>query len=364
MRLPRWTPDRGRVLGSTTVVTVALAGIGASAAPRPPAPAPAAAPASPVVAIAVPEDPAVSPLGAELRAGGLTGPTTPPAAAPEQATSARVVPSELTRSGIPVAALTAYRRAQILLGRWEPGCHLDWSLLAAIGRVESNHGRFGGSVLGTDGKASPAILGPRLDGVAFARILDSDGGRLDGDTEFDRAVGPMQFIPTTWAMVAADGDGDGVEDPHDLDDAAVAAGLYLCSGGRDVSALEGRQAAVFSYNRSDTYVYDVLMLSHAYATGLTAALPTPVVPDRPKPTPTVSASQPASPVQPPAAKPTPAGTPATAPSPKPTPKPTPTASPAPAAPTPTAKATPSRGATTTPGTPPQAAPAATPAPSA
>ena len=123
----------------------------------------------------------------------------------------------------------------------DPSCHLDWSILAGIGRVESNHGRYGGSQVYADGSTSPHIVGLALNGVGnVASISDTDDGKLDGDTTWDRAVGPMQFIPSTWAVVGTDADGDGVRDPHDIDDAALSAGVYLCAGDRDLGTDAGR----------------------------------------------------------------------------------------------------------------------------
>ena len=109
--------------------------------------------------------------------------------------------------------------------------------MAAIGKVESNHGRFGGAMMTDDGVVHPAILGPRLTGSpGTSSILDTDAGLLDGDQQVDRAVGPMQFIPSTWTVVGVDADGDGRRDPQDIDDAALAAAVYLCGGGRDLSS--------------------------------------------------------------------------------------------------------------------------------
>ena len=50
----------------------------------------------------------------------------------------------------------------------------------------------------------------------------------------------MQFIPSTWAVVGVDADGDGERNPQDIDDAALAAAVYLCSGNEDLSTDAGR----------------------------------------------------------------------------------------------------------------------------
>ena len=121
----------------------------------------------------------------------------------------------LGESGIPDVALRAYKQAEARLAASDPDCGVSWTLLAAIGRVESNHGRFGGAQLRNDGSATRRIRGIPLDGRPnVALIRDTDGGALDGDTVYDRAVGPMQFIPSTWRSVNADGNGDGVRRPE------------------------------------------------------------------------------------------------------------------------------------------------------
>jgi len=189
--------------------------------------------------------------------------------------------SDLADHDVPEAALKAYQNAAHALSLSDPGCQLPWTLLAAIGRVESSHGRFAGSVLSTDGVARPEIIGIALNGVGpVAAISDSDGGRLDGDTTWDRAVGPMQFIPTTWAWAGRDGDGDGVKNPHDMDDAALAAGDYLCAGS-SVSTAQGMKAAIFRYNPSDDYVRLVRAFERGYSTGV-FEIPSPQAPDKDK----------------------------------------------------------------------------------
>lgn len=168
------------------------------------------------------------------------------------------------RTGIPVRALAAYARAHLRIAEEQPACKVAWNTIAALGGVESRHGSIGGSVLGEDGLAVPAIRGPALDGGAFGAVRDTDGGSMDGDTQWDRAVGPLQFIPSTWATWAADGNGDGVADPNQVDDAALAAGRYLCHSG-DLSSAEAWRRAVFSFNHSDAYVADIAGLANTYA---------------------------------------------------------------------------------------------------
>src|SRR4051812_27749774 len=180
------------------------------------------------------------------------------------------VVSGLAANGIPTVALNAYRVAATRMDNTS-SCGIDWSLLAGIGRVESNHGRFGGATLGSDGTSTPKILGPALNGQGFAFIRDTDHGAYDGDTVTDRAVGPMQFIPATWRSYAVDGNGDGVQDPFNINDAALAAAHYLCVAGGNLATDSGQRQAVMAYNHSDSYVAEVLALAHAYASGIPVA---------------------------------------------------------------------------------------------
>lgn len=162
--------------------------------------------------------------------------------------------------GIPEIVLAAYRNAELALQSQMPGCGLPWNLLAGIGRIESAHASNGRT--DAAGTSITPIFGPALDGTLPGNeiIKAADGGYV-------RAVGPMQFLPSTWANYASDGNGDGVSDPHNVFDAALAAGKYLCSGGLDLRDAAQQLKAVLRYNNSMTYAAQVLSWSNAYKTG-------------------------------------------------------------------------------------------------
>ncbi|MBC6458793.1 lytic transglycosylase domain-containing protein [Actinomadura sp. HBU206391] len=125
------------------------------------------------------------------------------------------------RGGRPGGYLDLYRQAAT-------GCSgLSWTVLAAIGQIESAHGRNAGR---------------------------SSAG----------ALGPMQFMPATWRAYGVDGDGDRRADIMNPYDAVPSAAKYLCANG----AGRGGQSlykAVFAYNHAHWYVRDVLELAKAYA---------------------------------------------------------------------------------------------------
>jgi membrane-bound lytic murein transglycosylase B len=177
-----------------------------------------------------------------------------------------VVP-EGSDAAIPTLALRAYQNAASWAAGFSPGSHLPWSVIAGIGRLESNHGRFSGSAarFTPAGDVAPEILGPALDGrPGFAAIRDTDGGSWDRDRVWDRAVGPMQFIPSTWKSVGRDGSGDGTASPHNLFDAAMTTAAYLCSAGGDLADPAQLRRAVFAYNHSMAYVTSVLRWAAFY----------------------------------------------------------------------------------------------------
>ena len=249
--------------------------------------------------------------------------------------------STLASDGIPVVALRAYRHAADLANHLTSGCAVPWTLLAAIGRVESDHGRFAGSVLLASGLSTPRIIGIPLNGVGTGFVRDTDHGVLDGDPVFDHAIGPMQFIPSTWALYATDGNRDGIADPFNIYDAAAAAGNYLCKAGKDLGTRAGRVRAILAYNHSDSYVADVLALEATYAGTPITTGPSPVSPIVSAPLPPVNPGvppairptvrRPAAPSRTPSgATPTPAPTPTDT-----TPAPTPTSACAPLTPPPT-----------------------------
>ena len=174
--------------------------------------------------------------------------SSPPA--PGRSVDKQAVASAST-SGIPDAALAAYQRAETVINAADKSCNISWQLIAAIGRVESDHGRVNGNTLDDEGLATPGIYGIPLDGTHNTAVIrDTDAGQYDDDARWDRAVGPMQFIPSTWSVVGVDGDNDGKRNPQDIDDAALATAVYLCSGNDDLSTETGRRPAIFRYNHS------------------------------------------------------------------------------------------------------------------
>ncbi len=162
--------------------------------------------------------------------------------------------SRVTGSDITLVVVKAYFDAAETIEQENPECGLRWELLAGIGRVESRHGTYGGSQVDLFGDVAPDIIGIPLNGSNnTAVILDSDGGAMDGDVIYDRAVGPMQFIPATWRAFGRDGNGDGVVDPQNIFDAALSAGDYLCARG-PIDTPDREVNAILRYNASMEYV--------------------------------------------------------------------------------------------------------------
>lgn len=178
-----------------------------------------------------------------------------------------VAPGGVTAAGVSQASGVAVRSTEDLrpevmnaymkaVAVAPAACHLSVSLLAAIGQVES--GNLAGHTIDVHNRVVPRILGPVLDGGRHASLADTDDGRWDGDDDWDRALGPMQFVPASWRVVGVDLDEDGVRDPQNVFDAAGAAMVYLCADGRDLSTGKDLEAAVLAYNHSVKYLRLVL----------------------------------------------------------------------------------------------------------
>ena len=242
----------------STAVTASLAGAGATTA-------------------AAQDDSRTLPDGTSIPTQAIEAPASvskPGVTAPGITGNTKTIVANASTMGIPAAALAAYQRAETVINTADKSCNIPWQLIAAIGRVESDHGRVNGNTLNSEGLATPGIFGIPLDGSNnTARIADSDAGLYDSDAKFDRAVGPMQFIPSTWRVVGVDADGDAERNPQDIDDAALASAVYLCSGDDDLSTEAGQRASVFRYNHSQSYVDLVLSIMEAYSAGDFTSVP-------------------------------------------------------------------------------------------
>ncbi|ORM28793.1 murein transglycosylase [Williamsia sp. 1135] len=167
---------------------------------------------------------------------------------------------------IPLVSLQAYGNAAEIQRQQHPECGISWTTLAGIAGVESKHGTYRGSQIAANGDVSPEIRGVPLDGTSGnAHIADTDSGTLDGDDQLDRAMGPFQFIPTTWERYGVDANGDGRADMDNIDDAALSAARYLCVSGGDLTTPQGWEKAVKVYNNSMQYVLDVRDHANAYS---------------------------------------------------------------------------------------------------
>jgi len=177
--------------------------------------------------------------------------------------------------GMSLIVLDAYWKAAQETAHSQPSCGIEWWALAGIGRAEGHHGTFGASEVLGNGDTSHPIVGIALDGSNdTAAVPDTDGGEVDGDPDHDHAVGPMQFIPSTWKRWKADGNGDGKADPNNVYDAADAAAHYLCAGG-PMRTAEDLTRGYYSYNRSDEYGAAVLSSALAYRDGIPIPRPPP-----------------------------------------------------------------------------------------
>ncbi|MFD4482799.1 C40 family peptidase [Streptomyces sp. NPDC058471] len=165
-------------------------------------------------------------------------------------------------AGVNPVMLAAYSNAADRIHGVRPKCSgVRWSVIAGIGKVESNHA--GGRKISPAGNITPHILGPRLDGSGVGgnttAFKDTDNGRWDGDAHSERAVGPMQFLPSTWEGVSGqDGNNDGKKNPHNAFDAALGTATYLCGTGKNDLGNDAQlRKAILRYNQSGKYADDV-----------------------------------------------------------------------------------------------------------
>lgn len=267
--------------GALACAGLVLAALGSVAAPLPdrglaaPAPAAMAAPAAlPDVSEPVAE-PVAQPATGPQPAGHPAQQTVtipiqlpPPAKTPDkpQLAFADWATRMSRATKVPQRALEAYANAHAVMAATHPNCRITWVTLAGIAAVESKHGGFEGRSLESDGRPSSPIIGIPLNGAPGVKaIADTDNGLLDGDKIWDHAVGPFQFIPSTWAKWRADGNDDRITDPQNIDDAALAAAQYLCADDRNLSSGDGWLRAILSYNNSLDYAQEVYGFAQAYA---------------------------------------------------------------------------------------------------
>jgi membrane-bound lytic murein transglycosylase B len=256
---------RHSALSIATIAPLVLACAAGGGARRIPLPAPALPPIAntsvAVVAASVSKSPgravvvvARPPTSVHIAAATKSAPAPP-----------MTVVNSSSALGIPSMALAAYRNAEQKMATSDPGCGISWNLLAGIGRIESGHAN--GGATDARGTAVHPIYGPALDGTLPGNevIVQSGAG---GQVRYARAMGPMQFLPGTWARYASDGDGDGIADPQNLYDSTLAAARYLCSGGLNLRDQSQVMTAILRYNNSIPYARNVLGWAAAYASGV------------------------------------------------------------------------------------------------
>jgi membrane-bound lytic murein transglycosylase B len=170
------------------------------------------------------------------------------------------------KTGIPERALAAYAGAALRLSVTSPECGLTWNTLAGIGWVESHHGTIFDGYITEDGSMSEPVYGITLDGDNGTIALpDFDDGNFDLDPNADRAVGPMQIIPPTWAAWHVDANLDGVEDGQSIDDSSLVSAGYLCYNSETMTTRAGWNQSIRSYNDAPIYAIDVAAKADEYA---------------------------------------------------------------------------------------------------
>lgn len=252
-------PTARGAFGVAVITPLILAGAVGASAPPPPGATNAAV--TPLAAVEPQVDRSGPAVVAAAKAPTMFRITASTASAPPPA----VVVNSPGALGIPGMALNAYRNAERMMGAAYPGCGVSWNLLAGIGRIESMHAN--GGATDARGTAVRPIYGPALDGTLPGNEIIVQSAQ-SGRVTYARAMGPMQFLPGTWARYASDGDGDGRADVQNVFDASLAAARYLCSGGLNLRDQAQVMTAILRYNNSVAYARNVLGWAAAYATGV------------------------------------------------------------------------------------------------
>ncbi len=180
------------------------------------------------------------------------------------------------KTGIPRLLLDAYVEAASYMSSTDSTCGVTWQDLAAIGQLESGQVASGGVQISATGDVYPAILGPPLNGgPGTASVANAASPVFDGNAAYARAVGPMQFLPQTWASLAATLPLGIPSNPNNVFGAATAAAAYLCkaAGPGGMGTQSGLAAAYMSYNHSSSYVAAAMALAAKFTAGGTAPVP-------------------------------------------------------------------------------------------
>lgn len=148
------------------------------------------------------------------------------------ASSSPSSPSAAALADIPGNLLPVYQAAA-------ERCAMPWAVVAAVGKVESDHGR-------------------------------STAQGVQSGANFAGASGPMQFLAPTWAAYGVDGNGDGIANVYDPIDAIHGAANYLCAtGAGDPARL---RKAIWHYNHAEWYVNKVLAQAAEYEAAAASAV--------------------------------------------------------------------------------------------
>ena len=154
---------------------------------------------------------------------------------------------------IPLRAMTGYAKATVKLTKEDPGCHLSWVTLAAIGKVTTDHGRNGGGRILTTG------------------AMDKPIGTIEVRDFYNRVVstpnasGPMQLAPAIWTKYKASASG-GKPDPQNVDDAALTTANALCADGHDLSQGQTWWDSVSTLQSAPLFLHRTLATVNVYGT--------------------------------------------------------------------------------------------------